>query len=124
MDATGLRIGGWGVAAAGLTLALCSRGAKRTGIIYASLVRLGVMSYSFYLLHQPLLLLAGPSIVGLTRDPLLLYGSAIAIGLPAAALIVSGFYLVVERPSLVSGGMRSVIVPMEIASRSNTQISA
>jgi len=73
------------------------------------LTALGVISYSFYLLHQPVLLLAS----GLARPDEWGIGPttvmALAVAGTATVLVASVFYHVVEKPFLVRGSMRSVV---------------
>ncbi|GAB2776921.1 acyltransferase [Terrabacter koreensis] len=73
------------------------------------LTALGVISYSFYLLHQPVLLLTaqlGRQVewgIGLTT---LL---ALAVAGTATVLVAALFYRFIEKPFLVRGSMRSVV---------------
>jgi len=73
------------------------------------LTALGVISYSFYLLHQPVLLLASgiarPDEWGIGLTTLV----ALAVAGTATVLVASVFYHFVEKPFLVRGSMRSVV---------------
>jgi peptidoglycan/LPS O-acetylase OafA/YrhL len=79
------------------------------------LTALGVISYSFYLLHQPVLLLtsglADPQTWGIGLTTLV----ALAVGGTATVLLASVFYHFIEKPFLVRGSMRSVVrdVPVD-----------
>lgn len=111
-----LRILGWGVAAFGLTvLASSVLGLRQTRpwSVLRAATRLGLVSFSFYLLHQPVLLLIGPVARDLTTDPLALYVMGATLGLATMYLIGLIFFRLVERPFLVSGGMKDAIKPDE-----------
>jgi peptidoglycan/LPS O-acetylase OafA/YrhL len=73
------------------------------------LTALGVISYSFYLLHQPVLLLAS----GLARPDdwgiVVTTVVALAVAGSATVLVAAAFYHVIEKPFLVRGSMRSVV---------------
>ena len=75
------------------------------------LTGLGVISYSFYLLHQPVLLLTA----GLARATDLGVIPTIILALLTAGLLTVAsatlFYRGIERPFLVRGSMRSVVRP-------------
>ena len=109
-----LRIAGWGAAAAGLTVWFCSRSGKATSVGWQAAARLGVVSYSFYLLHQPFLLLTQTLARQVTRQPVPLYLLAATVALPAAAGLAYAFFQGVERPFLVAGGMRDAVVTDEL----------
>jgi peptidoglycan/LPS O-acetylase OafA/YrhL len=73
------------------------------------LTALGVISYSFYLLHQPVLLLtaglARPDEWGIGPTSLL----ALAVAGSTTVLVAAVFYHFIEKPFLVRGSMRSVV---------------
>ncbi|MFM6851607.1 MAG: acyltransferase family protein [Terrabacter sp.] len=73
------------------------------------LTALGVISYSFYLLHQPVLLLtaglARPDEWGIGPTSLL----ALAVAGTTTVLVAAVFYHFIEKPFLVRGSMRSVV---------------
>ena len=73
------------------------------------LTALGVISYSFYLLHQPVLLLTS----GLADPDQWGIGVTTAVALAVAGsttvLLASVFYHFIEKPFLVRGSMRSVV---------------
>jgi peptidoglycan/LPS O-acetylase OafA/YrhL len=73
------------------------------------LTALGVISYSFYLLHQPVLLLtsglADPAQWGIGVTTLI----ALAVAGTATVLLAAVFYHFIEKPFLVRGSMRSVV---------------
>jgi peptidoglycan/LPS O-acetylase OafA/YrhL len=75
------------------------------------LTSLGVISYSFYLLHQPILLLTSglADAAGLGLVPTVGLALVVAGGLTVAAATV--FYRSIERPFLVRGSMKSVLRP-------------
>lgn len=101
---------GFGVASAGALVLLATvpgRVFRHPALHW--LTALGTVSYSFYLLHQPVLLATAP------------LGQALGLGITATsvvALVVAGsittglaivFYRAVERPFLVRGSMRDAI---------------
>lgn len=102
-----VRVLGWGAASFGLTV-LASRGlpARRWT---RPVTALGLVSYSFYLLHQPFLLLTAP--VTATLSPAAVYALAAPVALAALYALARLFFQVVERPFLLAGGMRDAIVP-------------
>lgn len=73
------------------------------------LTGLGVISYSFYLLHQPVLLLAAgvarPAEWGIGLTTLV----ALAVAGTATVLVATVFYHFIEKPFLVRGSMSSVV---------------
>jgi len=109
-----IRTFGWGVAAFGLTVFASSvlglRQTKSWSVSRAA-TRLGLVSFSFYLLHQPFLLLLGPVARDLTTNPLALYVLGATVGLATMYLIGLAFFRFVERPFLISGGMKDAIKP-------------
>lgn len=102
----------WGLVGASLLVAMSavpahffSRGPLRW------LTALGVISYSFYLLHQPILLLTsglGELVgLGLVGTVLLALATAGTLTFAAASLFFHG----IEKPFLVRGSMRAVVLP-------------
>jgi peptidoglycan/LPS O-acetylase OafA/YrhL len=106
------RVLGWGAASAALTLlaARSDRNAATRNLVRL-MAPLGVVSYSFYLLHQPAILLAAPWVQQLDVPPIFLYPVMIPIGLLIMGGLAWLFYRAVERPFLLSGGMRDAIRP-------------
>jgi len=101
---------GFGVTAVCLLVALAhvpSRVFERGPLRW--LTALGVISYSFYLLHQPVLLLtsgiADPEQWGIGVTTVV----ALAVAGTATVLLASVFYHYIEKPFLVRGSMRSVV---------------
>ena len=101
---------GFGVVAVCLLVLL----ARVPGRVFESgplrwLTALGVISYSFYLLHQPVLLLssglARPEDWGIAPTSLL----ALTVAGTATVLVAAAFYHAIEKPFLVRGSMRSVV---------------
>jgi peptidoglycan/LPS O-acetylase OafA/YrhL len=78
-------------------------------IVGKGLQKLGVISFSFYLLHQPILLLMGPFVARLHLGQIgtLLFGLTVGLAITAAAAKV--FFSLVEEPFLLRGGMRDAI---------------
>ena len=70
-----------------------------------------MISFSFYLIHQPALLMMQPLVerfhIGSSAE--LLLGMTVGVGV--IALFAWLFFCLVERPFLVRGGMREAIVP-------------
>ena len=102
---------GYGLLAVGLVL-ICSFLPHRIiigNILGRGLQRLGVISFSFYLLHQPILLLLGPLVARLHLGQMgtLLFGLTVGLAITAAAARV--FFSLVEKPFLIRGGMRDAI---------------
>ena len=79
---------------------LLASGRFRHGVLGIPLERLGLISYSFYLLQQPVLLLTSPAAHRVTDDPwaLLLLGSTVCLALVVALSWV--MHLLVEAPSI------------------------
>ncbi|MFC7594478.1 acyltransferase family protein [Terrabacter sp. GCM10028922] len=101
---------GFGVVAVCLLVLL----ARVPGRVFESgplrwLTALGVISYSFYLLHQPVLLLssglARPDEWGIAPTTLV----ALTVAGTATVLVAAAFYHAIEKPFLVRGSMRSVV---------------
>lgn len=102
----------WGLVGAALLItmsAVPSRFFSRGPLRW--LTALGVISYSFYLLHQPILLLTSglADLVGLGLIGTLLLALATAGTLTVVA--ASLFFHGIEKPFLVRGSMRAVVLP-------------
>lgn len=109
-----MRTLGWGVAGFGLTVFASSVLARRQMKPWSPSrvgTRIGLVSFSFYLLHQPFLLLTAPVARALTSSPVALYVIAATLGLAVMYLVALIFFRLVERPFLVSGGMKDAIKP-------------
>ncbi len=103
---------GYGLFASGLVLA-CSFVPNEvfTGnVVGRSVQKLGVISFSFYLLHQPILLLLAPWVHQLHLSPFGTLALGMTGGVAACAVAGRIFFNFVERPFLVRGGMRDAIV--------------
>lgn len=102
----------WGLVGAALLVAMSTAPARffaRGPLRW--LTALGVISYSFYLLHQPILLLTsglGDLVgLGLVGTVLLALATAGTLTFAAASLFFHG----IEKPFLVRGSMRAVVLP-------------
>ena len=105
-----LRVGGWGIAAFGLVLLLERVPRPTFDVVPLRLLSwFGLISYSFYLLHQPLLLLVAPEVKGMHLGTLGTYALAGTVGIGAISCIAWPLYRLAEKPALVSGGMRQTI---------------
>ena len=90
----------WAIpSAAAVLLAVRAMTDGRARPFSRTLARLGLISYSFYLLHQPIVLLLADPVQSLTSNPVAL----LAIGCTAGTAIVVGaamiLYVTVERPT-------------------------
>lgn len=102
---------GWGLLAVGMVL-LGSFVPHRFILgnpIGRGFQKLGVISFSFYLIHQPVLLLLAPLVsrMHLGRMEVVLLGFTVGVAITAA--IAKVFFTFVEKPFLVRGGMRAAI---------------
>ena len=68
--------------------------------VFSTLVFVGTVSYSLYLLHQPLLLLTAPLVAHLHLATLPTFGLALVAFLPPAVALAYGCYRLWERPFL------------------------
>jgi peptidoglycan/LPS O-acetylase OafA/YrhL len=94
----------WGIVFAGLILLLSEMPSRwflqwsRGGL----LTRVGIVSYSLYLIHAPLMLLASGSVqsaaIRLHLEPAGVVALFVVIGLPILTMIAYGFYLMFEKP--------------------------
>ncbi len=66
------------------------------------LVQLGTISYSFYLIHQPVLLLSAPFVHQLHLSIVSTFLFGLLIGAPFTAALAYGFFVCFERPFLRS----------------------
>ncbi len=90
------RLSVWGLALAALVLLVAEyepRGLLRPVGVF------GVFSYSFYLLHQPALLLSSRAARGVGQNPYLLIALASTVGFGVVATVSYVFYRVIELPS-------------------------
>ena len=105
---------GWGLFFFGVTV-WASRVPSRVQTdftAFRALRRLGVISFSFYLVHQPLLLVLNPQNFG-AHLPFWLEMLASIAACAVVTVVAYGFYRLVERPFLVRSGMRGAIVDPE-----------
>ena len=72
--------------------------------------KLGVISFSFYLIHQPALLLMAPVVRRVHLSPTVDLVLGLTAGVAVIAAFAWVFFMAVERPFLVHGGMRDAIV--------------
>jgi peptidoglycan/LPS O-acetylase OafA/YrhL len=102
----------WGLVGASLLVAMSTL----SGGFFARgplrwLTALGTISYSFYLLHQPILLLTsgiGEAVgLGILGTVLLALATAGTLTVLAATVFFHG----IEKPFLVRGSMRAVVIP-------------
>lgn len=101
---------GWGVAAFALTVAAGGwSGSHRLSWLARTGTRLGLVSYSFYLLHQPFLLLTSGMVRDTGLSPLAVYALAVPIGLLGMYAVALAFFRLFERPFLNAGSMRDAI---------------
>ncbi|HVX07324.1 acyltransferase [Humibacter sp.] len=106
-----LRTFGYGVFAATLVIigsAIPDRFFEGASSPLRALTRLGLVSFSFYLVHQPVILLLGGlagSLVGHATIPLYLLGAALAVALWGVAAVL---FRVLEEPFLRRGSMLRV----------------
>lgn len=87
----------WSIPSAALVL-LCT-GPLGGLIARTPLERLGRVSYSFYLIHQPILLLTGHAAAALTLGFVTSWVVALTLGLGLVFAVAAVLYLVVERPA-------------------------
>jgi peptidoglycan/LPS O-acetylase OafA/YrhL len=91
----------WGVFAFGLLVGARERALWPLRVFAAPpLVRIGMISYSIYLIHEPLLRLTGGYVRDLNLPPgLALAGFVVLVG-PAVLAVSGGFFALFERPAL------------------------
>lgn len=108
-----IRTLGWGIAAFALTIVAAGRSTGRLHTSFPRITavgtRLGLVSYSFYLLHQPIVLLIGAVVRDLGLPPLMVYSLALPAGMTVVYFVARAFFLIVERPFLLAGSMRNAI---------------
>ena len=73
-----------------------------------------MISFSFYLLHQPILLLLAPWVHKLHLSPFGTLALGMTGGVAACAVAGRIFFNFVERPFLVRGGIETAIVNHEV----------
>lgn len=66
-------------------------------------VLMGTVSYSMYLLHEPLLRWSGRLVEQLALDPMVALGLALVAMIPLLFGLAAGFWVVLERPFMRSG---------------------
>jgi peptidoglycan/LPS O-acetylase OafA/YrhL len=87
------------------------------------LERFGIVTYSFYLLHQPILLVSSPLVMSISQNPyvLLLLGCSIGLGLTMA--FAYPLYYLIERPSQAFGRRWRVTAQQHNCCRCNQDTS-
>ena len=101
-DTVGPLAWGMGFAAIIVLLAGASHTRFSPGKPLSLLVNLGTISYSFYLIHQPVLLLSAPLVHSLHLSIVPTFILGLLIGVPGTALLAYGFFFCFERPFLRS----------------------
>lgn len=92
--------------AAILTLAVGREGA-RPGPVVRALARVGDVSYSLYLIHQPLLLATRPALYARGWPAWLVWLVALTLAIPLLVLAAQGFHRLFEAPFLAGGFFRA-----------------
>ena len=82
---------------------MCNRYPPTPHSVVTLLSRLGIISYSFYLLHQPVLLLMSPLAHRLHLSVISTFMLSIFCGIPLMIAIAKLYYTFVERPFLYAG---------------------
>jgi peptidoglycan/LPS O-acetylase OafA/YrhL len=93
----------FGAAVACLLAVMYSGGAPRSRRVFASRValRIGLFSYSIYLLHGPLVGILDQKVFGpMHLAPLITFGLLLAVGIPTILVLCYGFHLMFEAPFL------------------------
>lgn len=98
----------WALPSAGLILLACGSLGER--LAATPLERWGLASYSFYLLHQPIILVIGHVVRPHVVDDRVALGVGLALALPATALAAWVLHVCVERPSHLFGRRRFAMV--------------
>jgi peptidoglycan/LPS O-acetylase OafA/YrhL len=108
----------FGLAAACLLCALCAGGAAwiRRPLQSRAGLRLGLFSYSIYLMHAPVVGVVDVDVVRpLGLPPVAHFAALVAIGLPAVLAVCWGFHLLFEAPFLRHRDLRSLrAVPLRL----------
>ena len=65
-------------------------------------LKIGVFSYSLYLVHDAVLELLSTLLKGLSLPPLARFAALLIVGVPAVIGVAYGFYLLVERHFVLS----------------------
>lgn len=95
----------WGTVYASLILVLAhavQRFPQDKFSVLSLLAGLGTISYSFYLLHQPVVELTAPLVAPLHLPVLAAFGVSLLVVAPVMVVLALFFYLTVERPFLQS----------------------
>jgi peptidoglycan/LPS O-acetylase OafA/YrhL len=101
----------FGFAAACLLCALCAGGAAwvRRPLQSRAGLKLGLFSYSIYLMHAPVVGVLDVYVVRpLALPPVAHFAALVAIGLPAVLAVCWGFHLLFEAPFLRHRDLRSL----------------
>ena len=84
-------------------------GAARRPLTSRKMLRLGLFSYSIYLLHGPILGVLNKYLIGPLGIPALAkFGLLLVVGLPLVLVLCYGFHLLFEAPFLRHRGMRAL----------------
>jgi peptidoglycan/LPS O-acetylase OafA/YrhL len=81
-----------------LMLCLNAGGATVRVLSRPALVRVGIFSYSLYLIHAPVLHLLDLALDNAGVDPNIQFGLLVIFGFPVILLVAYGFHCVFERP--------------------------
>ncbi len=86
-----------------------SAGAARRPLTSRKMLRLGLFSYSIYLLHGPILGVLDKYLIGPLGIPALAqFGLLLVVGLPLVLVLCYGFHLLFEAPFLRHRGIRAL----------------
>jgi peptidoglycan/LPS O-acetylase OafA/YrhL len=126
LNSDGARAFGYGFLAFGLvvTCAFLPHHLIRRTFVGRTIQQLGVVSFSFYLIHQPVLLLMQPWVARMHISPGLELLLGMTVGVVVIGILAWIFFTLVERPFLVRGGMRDAIVYADESTRQvDSQVS-
>ncbi len=103
---------GYGVLAFGLvvTCAFLPHRVISGNAVGRTIQKLGVISFSFYLIHQPALLLMSPLVHRLHVGPVMELLLGMTVGVAVITMGAWVYFRCVEKPFLIRGGMRDAIV--------------
>ena len=87
----------WAVAFCGVLIAVLIRRTEFAGPFARLFKWLGGFSYSIYIVHVPLLVLAGVAILGGTKQDNVLW---FYLSIPCVVAVAYGFYWIFERPAV------------------------